>query len=694
MSNGRELLEKLREIGEECSDTESNATRWELSSEDESDHIQSETSDAEESDEEAITNDENEDVINVPRKRRRVLISSDEETENTSQETETAADGTVWWKFDEGGIPGRLPSTCIFKSVTGPTGYARKNVMANNLVSAFSLIINDYIIKHIKKCTEEEARRILDYDWTTTLPEIRAFIGILYARGAYEAKNLKLSYLWSVKWGPEFFRRTMSRDKFKQILRFIRFDKRTERSTLIRTNKFALFSEIWDKFIENSQACYQPGQNITVDEQLFPTKARCKFIQYMPNKPNKFGIKFWLASDVTSKYALNGFAYLEKDEQRPSSMPLSEYVVLKLVEPYAGCGRNVTTDNFFTSMSLATKLLAKKTTLVGTIRANKRELPKPAKQSKDNMPRFSTLLYRSENCVLTIYKSKPNKRVAVLSSRHKFVKIDKSNRKMLPDSIQFYNKTKFGVDMTDQMARKYTVKSSSRRWHLQIFFNILDLAAINAWILYKEVTGIQIERKQFLFQLAEQFSADYTTEREKHSSQQKDPQISTATSSNTTDSTKRKICQIRLCHNNKTNNICQKCKNSLPPTEVSSIIQCLGEEWFENSFTNENNIEPIVLEQDNNYIEFSVDADADNIEKKDLVIEGSTADGVTSELSEKGNNMPEICKTIAMSDDDFTIDSAADKENDAQNDPNYIPSVHTRPTNLLRLSKQIEIHSR
>ena len=171
---------------------------------------------------------------------------------------------------------------------------------------------------------------------------------------------------------------------------------------------------------------------------------------------------------------LNGFPYLGKDEQRPSSMLLSEHVVLKLTEPYTNCGRNVTTDNFFTSMSLATKLLAKKTTQVGTIRVNKRELIKAAKQTKDKMPRFSTFLYKSENSVLTIYKSKPNKRVAVLSSKHKF-----------------------------------TVKSSSRRWPLQIFFNILDLAAINAWILYKEATGIQIQRKQFLFQLAEQLSTDY-----------------------------------------------------------------------------------------------------------------------------------------------------------------------------------------
>ncbi|XP_012270335.1 uncharacterized protein LOC105694359 [Orussus abietinus] len=191
MSNRRELLEKLRNIDEECSDIESDATNWELSSEDESDYIQSETSDAEDSDEEAITNDENESVINMPRKRCRVLSSSDsdEETENTFQETETAADGTVWLKFDEGGIPGRLPSTCVFKGVKGPTGYAKRTIIADNLVSAFSLIIDNYIIKHIKKCTEE-GRRILGYDWTTTLPEIRAFIGILYARGACEAKNL------------------------------------------------------------------------------------------------------------------------------------------------------------------------------------------------------------------------------------------------------------------------------------------------------------------------------------------------------------------------------------------------------------------------------------------------------------------------------------------------------------------------
>src|ERR1043165_8175473 len=32
------------------------------------------------------------------------------------------------------------------------------------------------------------------------------------------------------------------------------------------------------------------------------------------------------------------------------------------------------------------------------------------------------------------------------------------------------------------MACKYTVKDGSRRWPVQVFYNILDLAGINAWI--------------------------------------------------------------------------------------------------------------------------------------------------------------------------------------------------------------------
>ena len=50
---------------------------------------------------------------------------------------------------------------------------------------------------------------------------------------------------------------------------------------------------------------------------------------------------------------MNTIVYLGKDEARPATLRLSENAVLKIVEPYSGKGRNVTTDNF---LHLATQL--------------------------------------------------------------------------------------------------------------------------------------------------------------------------------------------------------------------------------------------------------------------------------------------------------------------------------------------------
>ena len=131
--------------------------------------------------------------------------------------------------------------------------------------------------------------------------------------------------------------------------------------------------------VDSSISCHKPGENVTIDEQLFPTKSFCWFTQCMPNKPDKFCIKFWSAVDVESKYILKAIPYLEKDESRPSTQKLSGNVVMTLIKTFTGKDRNVTTDNFFTSFLPAKELKKKKTSLVGTIYKVRRELPASAK---------------------------------------------------------------------------------------------------------------------------------------------------------------------------------------------------------------------------------------------------------------------------------------------------------------------------
>jgi hypothetical protein len=56
---------------------------------------------------------------------------------------------------------------------------------------------------------------------------------------------------------------------------------------------------------------------------LFPSKTRCPFTQFILSKPDKFGQKFWIAADLESKYILNAFPYLGKDEERDKNQRLS-----------------------------------------------------------------------------------------------------------------------------------------------------------------------------------------------------------------------------------------------------------------------------------------------------------------------------------------------------------------------------------
>ena len=166
------------------------------------------------------------------------------------------------------------------------------------------------MLRHILKCTEKEAHRQLKSDeWKTSVYEIEAFIGLCYIRGACGAAKLELDSLLSKKWGIA----TMPRDRFREIMRFLRFDDKSTRSERLRDDKFAIISWLFSRFIENSQLAHYPGVNVTVDEQLMPSKCRCPFTQYMSNKPDKFEIKFWLLCDTDTKYVQNAIPYLGKD---------------------------------------------------------------------------------------------------------------------------------------------------------------------------------------------------------------------------------------------------------------------------------------------------------------------------------------------------------------------------------------------
>ena len=111
----------------------------------------------------------------------------------------------------------------------------------------------------------------------------------------------------------------------------------------------------------------------------------------MASKPDKYEQKYWLVVDKDSKYVVNGFAYVGRDETRFRDERVSGQFVMRLLKPYLNKGRNVITDNYFTSIKLATELQKYKTSLLETVNRIRKKVPAVVKHMKE--PLYSTTLY-------------------------------------------------------------------------------------------------------------------------------------------------------------------------------------------------------------------------------------------------------------------------------------------------------------
>lgn len=78
----------------------------------------------------------------------------------------------------------------------------------------------------------------------------------------------------------------------------------------------------------------------------------------------------------------------------------------------------------------------------------------------------------------------------------------------LPEIIHFYNQTKGGVDVFDQMCAHNSCSRKTKRWPLCLFYGMINSACLNAYIILRENTfrqgGRVPSRQDFLLSLGEE----------------------------------------------------------------------------------------------------------------------------------------------------------------------------------------------
>ena len=101
--------------------------------------------------------------------------------------------------------------------------------------------------------------------------------------------------------------------------------------------------------------------------------------------------------------------------------------------------------------------------------------------NRSRVVRFSMFGFSSDKTLVSFVPIW-NRSLMLLSTFHNDDKIDETSKK--PEIIIDYNRTNWGVNTVDQLCRTYSVKRSTRRWPLSVFYGLLDIGAVKSFIIF------------------------------------------------------------------------------------------------------------------------------------------------------------------------------------------------------------------
>lgn len=190
----------------------------------------------------------------------------------------------------------------------------------------------------------------------------------------------------------------MKRDRFTLILRFVHLnDNRHYKKGESGHDPLYKLRPFLTPLVANFQSAYILHREISVDETMIGFKGRLGFIQHMPKKPTKWGMKAYALSNTRTGYIYSWYLYTslklsmsrihvhvhycinatsgKDDSISTTENGMTHAVAMKFVSPLKDRGHHVYTGNFYTSPCLFYELRASGFGACGTLTISRRGLP-------------------------------------------------------------------------------------------------------------------------------------------------------------------------------------------------------------------------------------------------------------------------------------------------------------------------------
>jgi hypothetical protein len=326
--------------------------------------------------------------------------------------------------------------------------------------------------------------------------ELMGFIGINFCMGYHKLSSYRHYWSTAKDLHLQVISEVMNRDRFSEILSNIHVNDNT---AIPVNNKDKLYKlrPMIDSLNKTFSEAYNGTRELSVDESMIKFKGRSSLKQYNPMKPIKRGYKLWCIADQKG-YILNFSIYQGKNEaleREFEDFNLGERIVLKLTKPYWKQSRVIFFDNYFTSIILLERLKTEQKLACGTIRSNRKEMP--LNLMKESAIARGDYDYRFSTFGIGVFKWRDNKTVHFASNYHgneitSVLRTMKDGSKLTikcPSVVKDYNNFMGGVDLADRYRLLYNVDRKSNKLWLRIFWGLLDITFVNAYVIYCEMFG-------------------------------------------------------------------------------------------------------------------------------------------------------------------------------------------------------------
>ncbi|XP_048753373.2 piggyBac transposable element-derived protein 3-like [Ostrea edulis] len=359
----------------------------------------------------------------------------------------------------------------------------------------FHLFFPSNYYEEIAQQTNAYAERVINVNpnpawYPTNGEEIKAYLGVAIVMGILPAPAQVMYWYKDKLFHPSCIEGKFTRTRFETLQRYFHVADTTSNPAQEDPahDKLAHVRPLLELLRTNFKQEYHPHKEVSIDEAMIGFSGRLGFKQYVPLKPTKRGIKVWVKADLFNGY-INDFQVHTGRHNNVAEKDLGSRVVLDLARPIIGLGHHIYCDSFFTSPDLFLQLWREDTYACGTVRANRKGLPKDI-GTTELKEQGRNVTKQKGSMRVNVWQDKKN--ITILHTNGEDTSVNRKQKDgstknvPCPKAVKLYNQYMNDVDHTDQLRSAYNTVRKALKWLKYLFFFLFDVAIVNSYLLMKE----------------------------------------------------------------------------------------------------------------------------------------------------------------------------------------------------------------